>query len=102
MKPVSQAASLYGGLRLASVWLQNETRLSATNVQRTTQRNTILTFAFGTEYLPATWFSIGVEAQLGFVFLGDEQISSAAGSATGSGGSATTLQGLFFLRTYFL
>ena len=102
VKPVSQAASIYGGIRLASVWLQNETRISPTVVQRTNQRNTILTFAFGTEYQPAIWFSVGVEAQLGFVFLGDEEINTAGTVTTGSGGSATTLQGLFFLRAYFL
>lgn len=102
VKPMSQSANIYGGIRLSSVWVKEETSLSPTVVQRTTQRNTFLVFAFGTEYLPAPWFSVGVEGQLGFIFFGDQEVSAAGTTATVSGGNGNTLQGLFFLRTYFL
>ena len=51
---------------------------------------------------PSPWFSVGVEGQLEFVFLGDEDINTGGVTTTGRGGSAWGLDGLLFLRVYFL
>jgi hypothetical protein len=102
LKPMSQSTNLYGGLRLASIWLQNETRSGGGVLTRTTQRNTLLSFVGGAEYLPAAWFSIGVEAQLAFNFLGDHDVNVGGITTTTSGGTAKAIQGLFFMRVYFL
>jgi hypothetical protein len=56
----------------------------------------------GAEYLPAAWFSIGVEAQLAFNFLGDQDRNVRGVTTTTSGGTAKAIQGLFFMRVYFL
>ena len=102
LKQMTPSTNLYGGLRLASIWAQTETRLSPTTVERINQRNTLLAFVAGTEYLPVQWFSVGIEGQLAFTWLGDEDINIGGATSTGRGGFASAIQGLIFLRVYFL
>jgi hypothetical protein len=97
LKPVAQSTNIYGGLRLASIWVQSQTP-----TQRITQRNTVLTFAGGAEYLPIAWFSVGVEGQLAFTFFGDEEVNTNGIVTNGRGGNAKAIQGLFFMWVYFL
>jgi hypothetical protein len=103
LKPVNPVVDLYFGGRLALVWVRSETVVGGGVVQKVTQRNFSIAPVLGAEYKPSPWFSIGVEAQLNLIFLGDEDVSRSDGTGgTGSGGSATSLEGLAFLRAYFL
>ncbi|HEX9399105.1 MAG TPA: hypothetical protein VF912_03255 [Anaeromyxobacter sp.] len=101
VKPVAAATNLYGGARLVSTWLKDEQR-AGTFVERLTRRNTTLAGVFGGEWLPSAWFSIGIEAQLEFTAIGDPKLRTAAGTATGQGGSAKATEGLLFMRVYFI
>src|SRR6266511_1270456 len=101
VKPVAAATNLYGGARLVSTWLKDEQR-AGTFVERLTRRNTTLAGVFGGEWLPSAWFSLGIEAQLEFTAIGDPKLRTAAGTATGQGGSAKATEGLLFMRVYFI
>jgi hypothetical protein len=103
LKPVVQTTNLYGGVRLVSTWLKDETRVGATVLRKETQRNTTLAAVFGGEYLPAPWFSVGVEGQLEYTAIGDvKRQQTGVANQTFQGGSARATQGLFFLRVYFM
>jgi hypothetical protein len=107
LKSVNQNVDLYGGARLRVVWMRMEQVTGGGGFEKTEQRNFTFAPVIGGEYKPSPWFSVGVEAQLNFIFLGNEDITTTApGGATvkttGSGGDAQTLAGLAFLRVYFL
>jgi hypothetical protein len=101
-KPVSPVVDLYAGARLAAIWTQTEQDVGGGVIQRVKQRNISFAPVLGGEYTPSPWFSVGVEAQLEFIFLGDEDVNTGGVSTTGRGGNAKGLEGLVFLRVYFL
>lgn len=104
LKPVAAAASLYGGVRLVSTWLKDEELNGGRTVfTKRTRRNTMLAAVFGGEYLPAPWFSAGIEAQLEYTAIGDVKVQETAQpTQTLQGGSARSIEALLFLRVYFL
>jgi hypothetical protein len=102
LKAVNPAVDLYGGARLSLVWVKTEQIVGGGAFQRVEQRNFAFAPVFGGEYKPSPWFSVGVEAQLNLIFLGDEDVWTNGVKTTGSGGDAQTLEGLAFLRVYFL
>ncbi len=99
--PVSERTNIYAGGRLAFTWTKDEDH-AGTTFTKTTQRNTSIAPVFGGEYSPSPRFSVGAEAQLNFVWLGDPKFEAAGTSVTGQGGSNTFTQGLMFIRVYFL
>jgi hypothetical protein len=107
LKSVTPVVDLYGGARLAVVWTRAEQIVGGGAFQKIEQRNFTFAPVFGVEYKPSPWFSVGVEAQLNFVFLGDKDVTTSPPGAptvktTGNGGDANTFEGLVFLRAYFL
>jgi hypothetical protein len=61
--------------------------------------------AIGGEYFPSEYFSIGAEAQINFIYLGEEDISQDPGPDPGSSGEtgfAAHSNALIFARVFFL
>ena len=102
VKAVNPVVDLYGGARLSVVWTKSEEIIGGGFFQRIEQRNICFAPVFGGEYRPSPWFSVGVEAQLNLIFMGNEDVTTDGVKATGRGGDARGIEGLAFLRTYFL
>ncbi len=102
IKNMSPNVDLYGGARFALIWTQSEADIGGGVIQRVRQRNFSFAPVVGGEYRPSPWFSVGVEGQLEFVFLGDEDVNTGGVTTTGRGGSAWGLEGLLFVRVYVL
>ena len=103
LKPVTASTNLYGGGRLSLIWDRDETRTGPLTVTKDTQRNTDLALVVGGEYLPSPWFSVGAEAQLNFLWLGDVDHAVTGGpTTTTSGGMASSTRALLFVRVYFM
>lgn len=98
--PLRAQTQLYAGLRLASIWMEDQDRVF-TSTETTTQQNTVVAAVLGAEYLPVPWFSVGVEGQIEYVAVGDIETESGGTTSSEDGGSLTSTQGLFFLRAYF-
>jgi len=100
--PVAQQTNLYVGGRLTLTWTKDEDHAGAA-LEKTTQRNTAIAPVLGGEYVPSPRFSVGAEAQLVFVSLGDRKIETAGfPTVTFQGGSTRSTQALVFVRVYFM
>jgi len=100
--PVAQQTNVYVGGRLTLTWTKDEDHAGAALV-KTTQRSTSIAPVFGGEYVPSPRFSVGAEAQLDFISLGDPKVEiTGVPTQTFQGGSTRSTQALVFVRVYFL
>jgi hypothetical protein len=97
----SQQTDLYLGGRLISSWASETSPPAPFVATKRSGRDTILALVVGGEFLASARFSVGAEAQLNFIAIGDRDVETPGQpDTTDQGGSAFSTQGVLFVRVY--
>jgi hypothetical protein len=93
------------GPQFVSVYEERDTPMIGTTETTRSSVNFAAGPAFGGEYFPSEYFSVGAEAQLNFIYLGEEKIDIDPGPDPGGNdrtGLAVHTNALIYARAFFL